>query len=182
MINRAPRKYSHAPFLIIMTLLTALILAGCGGGGGGGTSGGTNGPPPIGTPGSSGNSLAAIAGRVVDNVGSGNPVVGAVVSIVGSAASATTDVNGNFTVSNVPPAATLFTVTSPNTAVYPNLVAYLNNTYNTNPNRVGGQCQMPLPALQATVKTALPGTIQMFNNNAANSGNTTPPPPPTGCF
>ena len=183
MITRAHKNFYSVPFLMLMALATALVLAGCGGGGGGGGStGGTNGPPPIGTPGSSGNRLAAIAGKVVDNAGTGNPVAGAVVSIVGSTAAATTDSNGNFTVSNVPPTATLFTVTSPNTVTYPNLVSYLNNTYNTDPSRAGGQCQLPLPALQATVKTGLPANIQMFNNSAANSGSTTPPPPPTGCF
>ncbi len=184
MINRALKNYPFAPLFMLVSLATALVLAGCGGGGGGGggTTGGNNGPPAIGTPGSSGNSLAAIAGKVVDNVGTGNPVAGALVSIVGSNATASTDSNGNFTVSNVPPAATLFTVTSPNIVTYPDLIAYLNLTYNTDPARLGGQCQLPLPALAATVKTALPANIQMFNNSAANSGSTTPPPPPSGCF
>lgn len=155
---------------MLLALMIALAMAGCGGGGGGG--GGNNNGNGNGNGGGGNPSLATVTGQVTDLAG--NAVSGANVSVIGlpSGQSVKTGSDGRFSIFNVPLSGfTQFVVTSPDPTLYFNTVMYLNNQYDTDPSRAGGQCKMPLPTPLHAGANALPGTVQMFSQNS-------PPPPP----
>src|SRR5689334_14401088 len=90
--------------LLVMALLFALAVAGCGGGGGGGGS--NNGGNNNGGNNNGGNgqnpTLAFITGRVVDTSSQANGVANATISVVGTNITAHTATDGTFTLPNVP--------------------------------------------------------------------------------
>jgi hypothetical protein len=149
-------------------------LSGCGGGGdgGGGGGGGGGNPPPAG----GGNpNLATVSGRVIDNLG--NPVPGARVTIFKADGTVqttqTTSSTGTFSVFNIPLTANKFIVNTPDITQYWDIVQYQGSRpYDTDPNRSGGPCRLPLPTLVAG-GNALPADVIMYSANAG------PPPPPS---
>ncbi|HLK58408.1 MAG TPA: carboxypeptidase-like regulatory domain-containing protein, partial [Chthonomonadaceae bacterium] len=105
---------------------------------------------------------------VLDNSSNHAPVQNAVVSIVGTNRTATTNAQGVYTITNVPPAATLFTVTSPDPFTYYNYAQFQSKQYDTI------QCKLPLPALAANT------VAQVADVWLYNGGQNPPPPPPVG--
>ncbi len=171
MIKRSmlPRVTSTALVLSLMTALT-LSLSGCGGGGGGSNNNNNNGCiPAVVTPGSL--ALATITGVVDDS--SGNPVNGALVTVLvsgGTNVTARTDCSGTFVATNVPLTATGFQVASPNPVAYYNYATYKGSLYDLS------ACTLPLPTLVAGTKNAPYTKIFMYLG-----GTNPPPPPPSGC-
>lgn len=169
---------------LMLVLLVSLVIAGCGGGGGSSSGGSNSGGGNNSGGGGVTPNTSIVSGRVVDNVGTGNGVNGAKVTIVGTSLSTTTASDGSFQIRNVPLTAKQFVVTTPDVAVYPNIITYLGNYYNTDPGRAGGQCLLPLPTLANGQTVTLPGNVLMYNIAASsnNGGSAPPPPPPSGCF
>ena len=150
---------------VILTLIVSLVVSGCGGGSGGNV---IVPPPPVGN-------LATVSGIVRDNTTA--VVANALVTIINPAGrnlQARTASDGTFSIFNVPLATTHFLVNTPDASKFYDVVQYLSVTpYDTDPNRGGGACKLPLPTLVAG-QNNLPGTVIMFS---AASG---PPPPPAG--
>lgn len=166
MRNRVFRTSPNGRSPLILFALLALppLLGGCGGGGGGG--GGGNPPPP---------NVASVKGRIVDLAGKAVP--GAMVTLLPGGQKATTASDGSFSILNIalnnPP--TQFVVNSPDLSKYFNFVLYGGKLYETDPARIGGQCKLPLPALQGG-DNALPADPQMYSSQSGP-----PPPPPPTC-
>ncbi|HZT40805.1 MAG TPA: carboxypeptidase-like regulatory domain-containing protein [Chthonomonadaceae bacterium] len=160
-------KSSHIRFslVLILSLMFALALSACGGGGGGGGNNFNQG---------GGNGGVVVTGTVTDP--NGNPIKGAVVSIVGTNLSTTTAADGTFTISNVPAGASEFVVTSPNLNQYADLAEYKSFWYPTDPLNSYGQCKMPLPSPLHIGFNSI-GLIYLYNLSAG----TPPPPPATSC-
>lgn len=136
--------------------LMALALAGCGGGGGGG--GPVIPPPPT---------NVSITGKVKDTTVTHNPVVNALVTIVGTGLSTRTDASGNFSFASVPIGATLFKVSNPDPVNYFSYANFGGKLYDVI------LCSFPLGALHA-------GTNAIAEVDLYNGGSSPPPPPPTG--
>ena len=155
MRNRVFWNSPHTRILACLSLLgvMALALAGCGGGGGGGG--------PVVTP-----TTVSVSGTVKDTAG--NPVVGALVSIVGTTLSTRTDAGGHYSFASVPVTATAFKVTNPDTSAY---FSYAN--FNTKLYDIIA-CTFPLPTSLHT------GTNTVSEVDLYVGGSSPPPPPPTG--
>jgi hypothetical protein len=184
MRKRAQRNFTRMSLSVLAALMAVAAFSGCGGGGGGGTPSGTTGGGINGNQGGTAPqgplnaSVADVTGKVVDS-SNGQGVAGVTISIPGSTP-VTTRSDGSFEVRDVPPGATSFTVTIPNTGTYATgLVSYNNAEYN-----LDDKCTLPLPALTAGQTVGLAGNISLFNLNAKDAaGNpASPPPPPNGCF
>ena len=149
------------------TMLSAILMVGCGGGGGGGNGGG-GGP-------------ANLTGRVVTANALRTGVSGAVVTLLDAqgnsvGASATTDANGNFTFATVPANARLFKVDAPQATYFQQMARFRGNDYAYNRSaNVGGPCVPELVIGGGAVSgaTTLPD-IQVFDNSV-------PPPPVFSC-
>ncbi len=171
MRNRVLSKVPHVRIsLALLLTLVSLALSGCGGGGGSSSTPNPNpNPNPGGGTGGTGSGFA-VSGKVVDTV-SGGPVVGATITIAGSTAarSVATGSDGTFTVTDVSPTATTFSIARPaSVGGYSDYVIYQAKRYDPT------ACTLPLPTLTANSTTPLPGNIQLYG--AANSE--APPPPP----
>lgn len=88
------RKAPGALFCALLSILSLSLLAGCGGGGGGG--GGAQGNGGGGNP-----QQSTVTGTLTSQV-TGQPLYQVTVSVQGTALSAVTDSNGNFSIANVP--------------------------------------------------------------------------------
>jgi hypothetical protein len=163
------------PLCLVLLLVMAVAgLSGCGGGGGGGNNNGGNNGGGNNGGGNNNPNLATVSGRVTDNTGTA--VSGARVTVFAAngsvAGTGNSGTDGSFSVFNVPLTANKFVVNTPNATLYFDVVQYSGGRpYDTNPNRVGGPCLLPLPALTAGAN-ALPANVIMYS---VNSG---PPPPP----
>ena len=133
--------------------LMTLALAGCGGGGGGG------GPinPTLPT-------NVSITGMVKDNTATHNPVVNALVTIVGTGLSTRTDASGNFSFAAVPIAATQFKVSNPDPVNYNSYANFGGKVYDVI------LCSFPLGPLHAGTNAI--AEVDLYNGGAS------PPPPP----
>lgn len=164
MRNQTENSRWTVRILLALALCIAVATAGCGGGGGGnsGNGNGGNGGGVTQDP-----NLAIVKGQLTSG---GQPVVGAIVT-AGGRMSAPTGSNGSFTVNNVPPGTTGFTITIPTGAGYSNSVSYGNATYDTtnknNPLPLGG-------TLTAGGTLTLTNGIMVFPSSNVNN----PPPPP----
>ena len=166
--NRIPRV--RISLLSVALFAMMLALAGCGGGGGGGVPNPNPNPNP--NPGGGATTMAALTGTVRDSLG--DPVIGALVSIVGTGLQTQTGDRGIFNFAAVPLTATRFVVNSPNLSRYFDIAQYQGGRpYDVDPARPGGQGTLPLPALAAGSIT-LPATVILYSVSAG------PPPPPSG--
>ena len=165
----------RASLSALLALAAITIVVGCGGGGGGGGNnngaGNNNGgnPPPGQNP-----TLPFINGRVTDNSIPAMGVVNATITLFGAGVpdvnARVTSSDGTFTIANVDPRYTAFSVISPDTAKWYNYALYLTKQYDTL------NCRLPLPKLVAG-NNNLPGSVLLFS-----AGNNPPPPPPlNGC-
>ncbi len=148
-------------YLLCVVTLFGITSCGSGSGGGGGTSGGGGG---------GGGTGKTVSGVVRDfNV---NGVKNALIQVTGTSLSTTTDANGIFTLTNVPPTATSIQVTRPGNTGYYNVAVFYGKTYDL----VG--CTIPLPNTGLANVTLT--DITMYGGPDPN--NPPPPPPPTsGC-
>jgi hypothetical protein len=168
----------RASLSALLALVAIVIVVGCGGGGGGGgggnngTTNGTTtngGPPPGQNP-----TLPFISGRVTDTSSPAQGVPGATITLFGTGVpninKTVTSTDGTFTIANVDPRYTAFSVLSPDTSKWYNFALYNSKQYDT------VNCRLPLPALQAG-NNNLSSTVALFS-----AGNNPPPPPPlNGC-
>jgi len=149
------------------TMLSAILLVGCGGGGGGGNGGGGGG--------------RTVTGRVVAANAARTPVQGATVTLRDSSgavvATQTTLANGTFTFTNAPANAVLFRVDPPTPAFHQQIAQFRGNLYGyTNTATAGGAC---IPDIVAGGGAVPSGTTTLPDIQVYES--TFPPPPPFGC-
>ncbi len=167
MRKRAQRNLPHVriTLALLMTLMAALVFAGCGGGGSGPST------PVVTTPTSSA-TLATVTGTVTDTTAAATPIAGAAVQIVGTNLATTSAANGTFVILNVPVGTVRVAVVQPAGGQYGGYVLYQGKQYDTQ------LCPLTVTTTASgTGHTAspLPASIQLFPNV-----NGPPPPPATG--
>jgi hypothetical protein len=172
----------RASLSALLALVVIVFVAGCGGGGGGGgnnnggnnngaNNGNNNGNPPPGQ----NPTLPFVSGRVTDTGNPAQGVVGADITLFGTGVPdlhyRVTSADGTFTIANVDPRYTTFSVVSPDTTKYYNYALYTSKQYDTL------NCRLPLPTTLVAGNNNLPTNIVLFS-----AGNNPPPPPPlNGC-
>lgn len=165
MRNRVLRNAPHVQFSLVMllTLITTLIVAGCGGG--------TGSVPTVPT---SDPNLATVTGIITDTTASSTPVQGALVTVAGTSLKATTGADGRFAITNVPVGAVGINVVTPSLTSYYSVVLYgpsgSQKQYNTS------ACPIALTTQASKNGTSpLPYPLQLYPAGINN-----PPPPPIG--